>query len=360
MMSIVLNDVVSSNNTSVINSNFTKIEDAINDDLLKREVEVGEANEMRTHLDMNSNRVTNVADGSNPQDVATVSQLEDATPVKGVDYFDGEDGADGATGPKGDTGDTGATGAAGADGADGVDGEGQVVTIVAGTNISVDATDPANPIVSSTAGGGSPLTTKGDLYTYDTGDQRLPVGADGQVLTVDSAETTGIKWDTPSGGSTYMLVSHEEASGVNGDTTTGTTTRESRTLNTEKFNSISGASLSANQVTLPAGTYKVDGVSSMWSTFASGSEQGARIYFYNVTDAAEAVVGVPSMALNDAGERSGTTLVMAGIITIASPKVFDLQSYRPSANGSGLLFMYPVSEVGVNEVYSTITIEKIG
>ena len=99
-MTIVLNDVVSNNNTSVINTNFTKIEDAINNDLLKREIEIGEANEMRTHLDMNSNRVTNVADGVNPQDAATVAQLDEATPVKGVDYFDGEDGADGATGPK--------------------------------------------------------------------------------------------------------------------------------------------------------------------------------------------------------------------------------------------------------------------
>lgn len=38
------------------------------------------------------------------------------------------------------------------------------------------------------------LTTKGDLYTYDTGNARLPVGNDGDVLTADSSETTGLKW----------------------------------------------------------------------------------------------------------------------------------------------------------------------
>lgn len=39
------------------------------------------------------------------------------------------------------------------------------------------------------------LQVKGDVLTFDTGDVRLPVGPDGQVLTADSAQPTGIRWE---------------------------------------------------------------------------------------------------------------------------------------------------------------------
>jgi len=42
--------------------------------------------------------------------------------------------------------------------------------------------------------GSSPLTTKGDLYGFDTANNRIPVGANGQVLTADSTQALGVKW----------------------------------------------------------------------------------------------------------------------------------------------------------------------
>ena len=39
-----------------------------------------------------------------------------------------------------------------------------------------------------------PLTTKGDLYTFSTTDDRLAVGANGESLVADSSTSTGLRW----------------------------------------------------------------------------------------------------------------------------------------------------------------------
>jgi hypothetical protein len=49
-------------------------------------------------------------------------------------------------------------------------------------------------LLSAIGGSSSPLTTKGDLYGYDSSDARIPIGTDGYILTADSAQTLGLKW----------------------------------------------------------------------------------------------------------------------------------------------------------------------
>jgi hypothetical protein len=65
----------------------------------------------------------------------------------------------------------------------------------------------------------SPLTAKGDLFTFSTGSAKLAVGANGTTLVADSSEATGLKWQAASS-SGLSLVKRSSFSNV---ANTGTT-----------------------------------------------------------------------------------------------------------------------------------------
>ena len=93
------------------------------------------------------------------------------------------------------------------------DAAGDITGVTAGTGISGGGTSGTVTVTNSMA---TTIDAKGDLVPGTGADTfaRLAVGANGTVLTADSAETTGLKWATPSAGGMSLISTTTIGSGV--------------------------------------------------------------------------------------------------------------------------------------------------
>lgn len=132
-----------------------------------------------------------------------------------------------------------------------------------------------------------------------------------------------------------------------GDSIAGTQTR---TLNTAEYNTIAGASMSGNQITLPAGTYEVSG------RVPGYAVNGHKAFFYNVSDGAPAIVGSSASSPNPSGTQ--TDSVFDGRITITATKVFSIRHYTETA-ALGSALGRAANGSGQHEVFAEITLTKI-
>jgi len=125
---------------------------------------------------------------------------------------------------------------------------GQVLAKASGTDLDFSwvAQDDSNAIQNAI------VDAKGDLISATAADTpaRLAVGANGTVLTADSAEATGLKWATPAG-TTFVGVSCYRSSAQSISNNTDTVVLfDTEVFDTDAFHS---TSTNTGRITIPAG-----------------------------------------------------------------------------------------------------------
>lgn len=146
----------------------------------------------------------------------------------------------------------------------------------------------------------------------------------------------------------YAKLSHSVGSGTSSGTFTSGAWR-TRTLNTEDHDADSIVTLSSNQFTLAAGTYRVMSFAMAYLV------EGHTLKIRNITDSTDPIIGLPGF--HSSSVSSSIPAIAAGELVIAGTKTFELQHYcdlTRSTDGFG-----KANTHGVNEVYAQVEIWKV-
>jgi hypothetical protein len=256
------------------------------------------------------------------------------TGANGTIGVDGATGATGATGPTGATGSTGVTGVTGPTGPTGVTGSTGPTGL---TGVFVGATAPSTDVLWAD-------TSIAASLGVPTG------GSTNQILRKASANDYDTAWFTSNALTTAALlhVRDQKAASTQGGTFTSGAWR-TRDLNTSTTNTITGASLSSNQIVLPAGSYFIEA-----EAFGFRCD-GHVIKFYNITDSSDVIIGLNCTSGPSDTAHGGATL--RGYFTIAAQKTFELQ-HRAQSTAATIGFGIR-NELGIGEVYSEVLIWKV-
>ena len=182
----------------------------------------------------------------------------------------------------------------------------------------------------------------------DTSLVDLKGGTTDQVLKKASGTDLDFAWVTPVFISAATF-SDQKAANTQGGTFTAGAWR-TRDLNTTVgTNGISGASIASNQLTLPAGTYLIQGSAPAYDV----NQHMTRLY--NITDSTVAING--GSAYTDASDIIVTHSPFSGVVVIAGTKVFEIQHYASATSttyGFGI-----AANNGSVETYTQISVLKV-
>ena len=150
----------------------------------------------------------------------------------------------------------------------------------------------------------------------------------------------------------FMHVQDQKASSTAGGTFTLGAWR-TRDLNTAVINTITSASLGSNQITLPAGTYYLEGSAPGYKTGRHNTR------WRNTTDSTDDLDG--QTAFTSTGADSSETISnISGRFTIIDTKVFELQHRSQATQADNGFGIDSGTGFAVNtEIYSDVKIWKL-
>jgi len=218
------------------------------------------------------------------------------------------------------------------------------VTITDETNVTGTLgqvlTRSASGLIWATPAPTSPLTTKGDLYTFSTVNTRLSVGTNGQILSADSTQATGLRWiniPTDVTNVSAVMVNPSQTVVVTNPTTTPTITIDDTNLLYNKF--------MVNQYSylLPS-----DG-NVLWDTLRVG---GTILQTGTVSALSETPMGqlfTTALAVGSVTGLFGTSFGGSGYLGVNFDFDFSYRFRINTNNGAQRLFC------GVSSLYATAT-----
>jgi hypothetical protein len=186
-----------------------------------------------------------------------------------------------------------------------------------------------------------------------------------------SAPTNGDFWTTANGafariaGATVLLgqapvihVRHQRATNVANNDAVGGSAWVTKLLETTVTNTISGASLASNKITLPAGSYEITVNAPMCSDSGGNNRYKHRIY--NVTDAAAILYSVAGQigVYDGANDGFQSLAPLIGQFTLAAAKDIRLDTWN-DISGTTHANCGSTGDGSV-EVYTDVYIRKIG